>query len=241
MNNRLGDYYEEAIEGKIVLTKFLDFDEINQIKTIEKDGLKIYFYGGYDEAERVRAIIQYASYEPPQKEDFKINIYQATFNDNYSSIGHRNVLGSIMSLGIERNTFGDIYISENSIYLITSFEISKYLIQNMPLINHQNLKFNQVENIEQNHIKPDQLKTVNVASLRLDAVLARCLNLSRNQVTELIESGMVAINHRITKSITYKCSENEIISIRKYGRIKILENVKTTKKDRLVIKVGVKH
>ena len=85
------------------------------------------------------------------------------------------------------------------------------------------------------------IKTINVASLRLDAVISRALNISRNESCELIESGLVSINHKIIKSITYKCSEFEIISIRKFGRITILENVKTTKKDRLVLKIGVKH
>ena len=241
MLNRLSDYYQEAIDGNIVLTKFLDLEEINQIKSLEKDGLKVYFNGGYDEAERIRAIIQYKDYEEPSKEDFNIKIYHATFNKNYKDIGHRNVLGSIMTLGIERNTFGDIYIVDNNIYLFVSSEIEKYLISNIPLINNQNLVFKLTDNIEENHKKEETIKTINVASLRLDAVISRALNISRNDATELIESGLVSINHKIIKSITHKCNELEIISIRKFGRITILENVKTTKKDRLVLKIGVKH
>ena len=49
------------------------------------------------------------------KEDFKIKIYHSIFNKSFKDIGHRNVLGSIMTLGIERNTFGDIYIVDNNI------------------------------------------------------------------------------------------------------------------------------
>lgn len=238
--DRLKDYYQKALDGYVVLTKFLDLEEISKIKSIEKDGLKIYLEGGYDEAERKRAIIQYQSYAEPKNSDFEISIYHATFNKGYKDIGHRNVLGSIMSLGITRNTFGDIYIVDNNIYLFVTKEIEKYLIDNMPSINGQFLKFQKSDSINEGHIK-EEIKIINVASLRLDAVIARSLNISRTDAVSLIEEGMVFINHKETKSITYTCKIDEIISIRKFGRIRILENMKITKKDRLMIKIGVKH
>ena len=83
MLNRLADYYQEAIDGNIVLTKFLDLEEIEQIKSLEKDGLKVYLWGGYSDAERVRAIIQYKDYEEPSNLDFNIKIYHATFNKSF--------------------------------------------------------------------------------------------------------------------------------------------------------------
>ena len=99
MIRQLSDYYHDALDGQVVLTKFLNLEEINEINSLNKDGVKVYLYGGYENAERVRAIIQNAYYDEPKKEDYKISIYSATFNDNYCQIGHRNVLGSIMSLG----------------------------------------------------------------------------------------------------------------------------------------------
>ena len=238
MLNRLNDYYQEALDGKIVLTKFLDLAEI---KHLEKKGVKVYFEGGYDGAERLRAIIQRYDYEKPDFADYKIKIYGATYNKNYKEIGHRNVLGSIMSLGIERNTFGDIYIVDNHIFLFITEEIEKYLINNIPTINNQKIDFKQVNNFFNFYPNDDITKIINVASLRLDAIIARTLNISRNKATEIIESKMVSINHIICEDITRKCNIGEIISIRKFGRIIILENIKTTKKDRLVIKIGVKH
>lgn len=241
MLNRLNDYYQEALDGKIVLTKFLDLAEISQIKQLEKKGVKVYFEGGYDGAERLRAIVQRCDYEKPNFADYKIKIYGATYNKNYKEIGHRNVLGSLMSLGIERNTFGDIYIVENNIFLFISEEIEKYLIHNIPNINNQKIDFKQVDNICNFYRNDDTTKIINVSSLRLDAIIAKTLNISRNKAVEIIENKMVSIHHIICEDITHKCNIGEIISIRKFGRIIILENVKTTKKDRLVIKIGVKH
>ena len=238
---RLKDYYNDALDGNLVLTKFLDLQEISEIKSLNKDGLKVYLNGGYIEAERVRAVIQYAYYEEPSQDDFNISIYHATYNPEFTTIGHRNILGSIMSLGIERNTIGDIYISGNNIYIFASTEIEKFLIQHMPSINHQNLEFKKVDKIDEVHEQKEEIINVNVASLRLDAVIARTLNISRTKAIEMIEAGLVFINHQEIKSVDKKCNLNEIISIRKYGRIRILELLKTTKKDRLLIKVGVKH
>ena len=89
MLTRLGDYYREALDGQIVLTKFLDLEEIKEINSLNKDGLKVYLYGGYEEAERVRAIVQLAYYEAPLPADFKIAIYKTEYNANYQTIGHR--------------------------------------------------------------------------------------------------------------------------------------------------------
>lgn len=241
MLKNIKDYVQDALDGQIVLTKFLDLEEIKEIKNINNHDLAVYFEGGYENAERVRAIIQLKIYEAPNFNDFKIKIYHATYERRFTTISHRNVLGSIMSLNIERNTFGDIYLFENHIYLFVTSEMAKYLINNMPYINNQMLTFTETKEVNTTHQVAEKIIEVNVASLRLDAVIARCLNISRNKASEIITSNLVAINHLPCTNLTYKCQLQDIISIRKFGRLTILEQVKTTRKDRLVIRVGVKH
>lgn len=241
MLKQIGDYYQEAIDGNIVLTKFLNLEEIKEVHSLNKDGLKVYYYGGYDGSERMRAIIQYACYEPPQEKDFQITIYHAKYNDTYLKIGHRNILGSIMSLGIERNTFGDIYIKNTDIYIFVSCEIEKYLMSNIPSIGRQELKFEKIDSLKEFDKNDTQHKSIQVSSMRLDAIIARTMNLSRTSASEIIEEGNVAINHLECKNTSHQCKIGDMISVRKFGRITILENVKTTKKDRLVLLVGVNH
>lgn len=146
-----------------------------------------------------------------------------------------------MSLGIERNTFGDIYINNQVIYLFLTEEISGYMIQNMPMIMHQRLEFRKVDAICDDEKNQEVTKEIQVPSLRLDAIIAKCLNISRAKAAEIIEAGNVSINHLICKNISYQCQLNQIISIRKFGRITILENLRTTRKDRIVLLVGVYH
>lgn len=241
MLKQIGDYYQAAIDGNIVLTKFLNLEEIKEIHCLNKDGLKVYYYGGYDGSERMRAIIQYAYYEPPQENDFQIVIYHAKYNDTYSKIGHRNILGSIMSLGIERNTFGDIYLKNTDIYLFISHEIETYFISNIPNINHQTLKFEKISNLKEIDKGEIEKKNIQVSSMRLDAIIARTMNVSRASSSEIIEGGNVAINHLECKNTSHLCKIGDIISVRKFGRITILEHIKITKKERLVLLVGVNH
>ena len=67
---------------------------------------------------------------------FDIVIIQSSFDSKYGAIGHRNVLGTIMSLGIERNTFGDIVVTDDTITIFATKEISSYLIKNLTYRYH---------------------------------------------------------------------------------------------------------
>ena len=77
--------------------------------------------------------------------------------------------------------------------------------------------------------------------MRLDAIISSALKISRNDACKMITTGLVRINHVECLDIDKKINVSDMLSIRKYGRITILEIVKTTRKDRLVIKIGVKH
>lgn len=173
--------------------------------------------------------------------DYRIAIYQGRFDQQYSQIGHRHVLGSIMSLGIERNTFGDIYIQDDTIYLFITEEMEGYLIEQMPLIQHQRLSFQKISLLEEEITCDISYEEILVSSMRLDAIIARSAHVSRNKANEWIAARMVAIDHKECTNPSKICKCNEMISIRKFGRITIIENMRTTKKDRLVLKVGIKH
>jgi RNA binding protein S4 len=241
MLKQLGDYYHEAINGNIVLTKFLNLEEIKEIQCLNRDGLKVYLYGGYEGSERMRAIVQYVDYDLPVKEEFKISIYHCEYDNTYQNIGHRNILGSIMSLGIERNTFGDIYLNHNHIYLFITEEIENYLITNLPMIGHQKLEFRKIMHFDELINKETVKKNIQVSSMRLDAIIARTINISRSRACDIIEEGNVSIHHLVCKNTDHLCHIGDMISIRKFGCITIIDNVKITKKERLVLLVGVNH
>jgi RNA-binding protein YlmH len=237
IKDKLGDYKKIASLGDIVLTDFLDFEEQNEIYALEKSHIEIELFGGFDDAERKRALIGSSN---NNTNDFDIVIIQSSFDSKYGAIGHRNVLGTIMSLGIERNTFGDIVVEDNLITIFVSKEISEYLIKNLSMISRQRMNWEIISSFKQSNIK-EEVKTINVASMRLDAVVAKAINVGRSEAVEIINSGNVLINHKQCLNITHNVKEQDILSIRKFGRIEILEIVGLSKKNRTIVEIRVKH
>lgn len=237
IKDKLGDYKKIVSLGDIILTDFLDFEEQSEIYALEKSHIKIELYGGFEDAERKRALIG-SDYN--EHDDFDIVIMQSSFDPKFGLISHRNVLGTIMSLGIERNTFGDIVVEDGLITIFSSKEISEYLIKNLSMISRQRMTWKIIPSFKQKGIK-EETKTINVASMRLDAVVAKAINVGRSEAVEIINSGNVLINHKQCLNITHTVKEEDMLSIRKFGRVEILQIVGLSKKNRTIVEIRVKH
>lgn len=226
-------------KNEFKLTKFLDFEEQKELrKTTSKDSY-LYFEGGYELSERKRAIVLFND-EDVSFDDFDIKIYEILFESDIKQISHRHILGTLMSLGINRNSFGDILITEDKYYLFVTSEISKYIEQNFLMVNHIPLKLIEINDLSLIKLPIPHEENINVSSMRLDAIISRAMRKSRNDSAEIISKGLVLINHKECLNVSQNVKINDIISIRHFGRIEVLEILKTTKKDRLVLRIGVK-
>ena len=237
IKDKLGDYKKIVLRGDIVLTDFLDFEEQKEIYAVKSHDIDLYLDGGYDGAERKRALIGYLD---NSKLNYDIVILQSSYDHKFGEISHRNVLGTIMAFGIKRNTFGDIVVENNLITIFASLEISDFLINNLTMISHQRMNFKIIKNFIQTE-KKEVIQTINVASMRLDAVVAKAVNCGRSEAVDLINSGLVLINHKECLNISHTVKENDLLSIRKFGRIEILEIMGLSKKNRTIVKISVKH
>lgn len=226
-------------KNEFKLTKFLDFEEQKELrKTTSKDSY-LYFEGGYELSERKRAIVLFND-EDVSFDDFDIKIYEILFESDIKQISHRHILGTLMSLGINRNSFGDILITEDKYYLFVTSEISKYIEQNFLMVNYIPLKLIEINDLSLIKLPIPHEENINVSSMRLDAIISRAMRKSRNDSAEIISKGLVLINHKECLNVSQNVKINDIISIRHFGRIEVLEILKTTKKDRLVLRIGVK-
>lgn len=237
IKDKLGDYKKIVLRGDIVLTDFLDFEEQKEIYAVKSKDIDLFLDGGYEGAERKRAVIGYLD---NAKLNYDIVILQSEFDPKFGEISHRNVLGTIMAFGIKRNTFGDIIVEDNKITIFSSLEISDYLIKNLTMISRQRMSFKIIDHYVQKD-SVEEIKTINVASMRLDAVVAKAINKSRDDSCELIKSGLVLINHKECLNITHTVKVGDLLSIRKFGRVVILENLGLSKKDRIILEISVKH
>ncbi len=231
---KIYDDFESAKElGITINTKFLSPNMLSFILENFKNFININFCGGFQDAERV--CVYFSVYEDTNI-DYKIDILEIKYSKKYSKeLKHSDVLGSIMALQITRDLIGDIIINEESIYIATYESITDFIIDNLKKIGRTNVKVSKVEILEDISIKEPLILHSTVASLRVDAVISKVFNLSRTQAKSLIEGGKVFINWINILDASSQICDNDIITLRGYGRIKFLEIKGVSKKDKIKI------
>lgn len=234
----INDYIKKAKKTGYALTNFLDLHQSSELKKFKEQGLKIFYFGGFSQSERVRAFITFE--EEPLDNDFAIDVLKFLLQD-VNKINHRQVLGTILSLGLKREVIGDIIFTTDAFYVFVDHKVSEFIINNIAIINHEKV-VGKITSFNEDDIKENVEETnINISSLRLDAIIAHTLKMSRNKAQELIEKGNVSRNHLEILNASANIHENDIISIRHFGRIEIGKTMYITKKNRLVVNVKIKH
>ncbi|BEP29483.1 YlmH family RNA-binding protein [Helicovermis profundi] len=231
------DKIERALKSyEIQFSNFLSPDIIQIIKRIEINfsyELRFTYFGGYEDSEYAIVKIE-PLYMDEKKDDFPIYLLKGESNDLNISLSHRNILGSLMGLGIRRDTIGDIVVYDQVFYVFVGKGVSDYLLYNFDRVGRSKITIEQIELSEFLYKEPEfKLHHKVVASLRIDAILAAGFNLSRSESSKLVKSGKVKCNYTIVESISLAVKENDIISCRGNGRIILLEVGRLTKKDRI--------
>lgn len=216
------------------LTDFLDPREQEIVSAVigENADVKAAFLGGIDETERKRALL-YPEYFQPEQEDFKLTLFEVQYASKFVSFDHRQVLGSLMSLGLKRSKFGDIRFFQDVVQLVCAREIADYLMANFQEIGRVKIglkekKLNELIPL----VEEVQELITTVSSLRLDVVGAAIHNLSRQKIQPLITNGYVKVNWKTVEAVSFECHEGDTLSIRGYGRSKLATIEGKTKKDK---------
>ena len=232
------DYVDTAYTPK--LTDFLDPREQHILKTIigENGNIKYQFFGGLSETERKRALIM-PDYFIPTLEDFQITLFEINYPTKFVTIEHPKVLGTLMSLGLKRGKFGDILIKDERIQFLVSREINDYIRNNLESIGRATIQLKEA-GLEEAIIPENSWveQSVTVSSLRLDTVISGVHNLSRQKSLSFIQQGLVKINWTLTENPSFECFDGDLLSVRGYGRVKILSIEGKTKKEKWRIIVG---
>lgn len=188
-------------------------------------------WGGYHEAERVKIAFIRPDYEGPV--DYGITVISATWDDRYRLIGHRDVLGSLMGLGIERDVLGDILMQGAGAQIIVSTSMAPWIEQNFTKVAMVPVH---LEEIPVEEVKPPK-KTAKeiratVASLRLDAVGASGFGISRSKMVSAIAGDRVEVNWQPAKGPSQAVEAGDVISFRGRGRIEVKEITGKSRKGR---------
>lgn len=220
--------------GILTYSDFLDLNEQNILHSLSfsDTGVQVLLFGGYETAERQMAA--FVSDALCCKEDYpiaciKISPLNRKFSD---TLTHRDYLGSILNLGIERCKIGDILVEEDGAFVFCHTSMVDFLIDEICRIKHTPVKAERIT--EENQLPTPKREEISgtVASPRLDSVIGLAFRTSRSSMISYIESGKVFINGKSVVSNGYVLKEGDIVSVRGKGKFQFHSVTSKTKKNR---------
>lgn len=131
---------------------------------------------------------------------------------------HRDFLGAIMNLGIERDTVGDIFVQEKAAIVFCQESIAPYLIESLEQVKHTRVKCIRTEVMEELRSPTLESVSLSVASPRIDSVVSKLYNIARSQSMELFRAGRVFVNGRLMENNSYTLKEGNAVTVRGFGK-----------------------
>lgn len=226
---------ESAYLGKFIILPFYDETKNDIIRSAfsKNDSIFPVFYGGYEDAEYKRSIFSYLDISP---EMFEIDTLKINYSKLAGIFNHRDVLGSVLGLGLKREMVGDIIFNEDDCYIFVCSSKTDFIIENLHYIKNIPVNCDKSQ-IDFAIIKKYEEKLVFAKSLRLDLLISAFYNLSRKESLELIQNGLVKVNHKECMNNSFTLKEKDLVSVRGKGRM-ILDEIKgKSKSDNYILNI----
>lgn len=223
-----------ANEKGIVLSgDFMDLNRASVLSDAQKYfSCNLHFFGGYDDAERK------VIYFVPEDVEVKYEGLCLLMSDISAPLSHREVLGSLMSLGIDRKLVGDILISEKTVQIIAKKEISGFIVQNFLRAGRVKLSFGECD---VHNLKPPEKNikeiTGTIKTLRLDSVIALAFGVSRSSAKEFINASKVFVNDKNILKSDFPVKEGDKLTLRGKGKAFLKEIGDLSRKERIFVKI----
>ncbi len=200
-------------------------------------GCKAVFVGGYENADR-RTLVFLPEYLELDENEIVAAI-RCSFYKDYQ-LTHRDFLGALMGLSIEREMIGDIIVSKKECYadIVVKREILPFLLSEFTSAGRASLK---VKQIPLSLLDTIEIETVvltdTVASPRLDAIASIGFGISRENAGALVKSGKVFVNRRLIVAPDKTVTDGALINASGYGKFKAFIDGKLSKKGRMFVKI----
>lgn len=233
---KLDDLYCNACEiGRDRFSAFLNEREVDiAIEMVRQYKFEnCYLYGGFDDAQR-RIFGAFALENGSCKKSFPIKAIAVNLPKD-AKITHRDVLGSLMSLGVKRECIGDILISDAKCDVFVQDSVAPYILQELKKIGGYGVRCSIETGVD--FFRNDQFQHLRTTlkSARMDALVSDLANLAREKGAMLIKSERVRRNHQLCKNGADPFFVGDIVTIRGYGRYVVDEIGNPTKKGRLPV------
>lgn len=226
----------KKINVPVFVNEFFTPNIWSNVKSLENEiDIKVHTSGIFNEAER-RMLAFYNGEEI----NFPINLIKVINKSKFYELGHRDYLGALMALGLKREKFGDLVLSDGNCYFSICEEICSYVtygLENVGKCPCEVIFLNKNEyNLDLLNLNYDNI-IANIASNRLDALVSSICNISRTKAEEMIQQGKVMINYLIITQKDKNIEDGSIITVRGYGKYRFQGEIGWTNKGKVKIKI----
>ncbi|MCQ2477210.1 MAG: YlmH/Sll1252 family protein [Clostridia bacterium] len=243
---------EQCLDRQMITeSKFLDMHEKSLVNALKLPyGVRQIFYGGFEDAERTVAVflpeyIEADDYDSLEKhfaqvpEDCPVALLEVSKDKFSKPLTHRDYLGALMGLGINREMTGDIMVNEGGCHIAVMKNMAEYIAKNMVSAGRGTLNINitspwDARGIEKNEGVPDSFT---VSSPRLDSIVKNGFSVSRDAACEAISKGLVFLNDSECLKPDKRIAEGDKITLRHKGRVIISSMGGKSKRGRDIINV----
>ena len=201
-------------------TDFLNLNEQTVFHSLERSLPPVRFMltGGYEPAER-KIVCFLPSYEEETMEPpIRILEVKPVSPRFAEALTHRDYLGALLNLGVDRAMIGDILVQEKAAWFFCNKKMTDFFLKNLCRVRHTNILITVVD--KQAELPAPKTETIHgtCASVRLDSLIALAFKASRSSMVSYIEGGQVFVNGKLITSNGYEPREGDIISVRGKGR-----------------------
>lgn len=158
------------------------------------------------------------------------------FADDFS---HRDFLGALMNLGIERSTLGDIFIKDKEAYLFCQDSMADFICEKLDKVKHTNVRCKRVEPGEELPVREPEPVEITVSSERADSIIAKIYHLSREKSQQQFAEKKVYIDGKLTENLSRTLKPDELVTVRGFGRFRYQGLKYETKKGKLCVMAEV--
>jgi len=229
---------------------FLTFGEQNAVSSYMRSlrmGERLLLWGGYEDAERKKAFFVPDRLLPITEEDDITYLLQSSFGDpisaleltgsGYKELGNRDWLGAILNLGVERDACGDIRTAgSHTAYMVCDRSVAGLILSDLIRVGKDTVKVREISFYELAELLPEreyEKISDTVPAARLDAVVGALCRLPREKAKNAVLSGAVQKGGEPAQKPDAVVENGDIISVRGYGKFRIVSVDEKNKKGRL--------
>lgn len=222
--------------NQYTFTGFLSPADLSCFYEVERDLSHVPYaiWGGSELCERV--MIRFGSEETlGYVEAFPISCIQVRpLMDKFADeLTHRDFLGALMNLGIERSTLGDILLIENTAFLFCMENMAEFIMENLCKVKHTSVLCERAKEVPAFSGKEKKKVKIQISSPRIDAVISKVYKLSRSEAIDFFRQKKVFVNGRQCENNSLMLKEGDIVNVRGHGKFEYAETGNLSKKGKM--------